>query len=156
LVSEHQPSRAGRSWQKTQTRFDWQAQNMKQIFVKDPQTGKHRKRIEGGLFVHYPDSCNICSVNNKRTVSTARLPFAPRKNMPEPLTRLAPSKYGWVAICYEPEGFITFFVQINDRNAAWQRREWHAGFDKNWNEAEVKKTLERFLDAVARGVADGA
>lgn len=116
---------------------------MAKVFLKDPDTGKHRKRVDEGLYVHYPTTCSINEVRNRSAITTKNGPFASRTTAIE--TRLAPSPKGWVAICYETKGLITFFVQMTPTRAAWQRIEWPPDFHKNWDEVAIKKAIKKFL-----------
>ena len=102
--------------------------------------GEHH-RVDEGLYLHYPDTCNVHDVTE---VSTARSPWASRSTAMNE-TRLAPSRLGWVAICYETKGLMTFFVQLNPTRAAWQRIKWPAGFDRNWDEDRVREAINHFI-----------
>ena len=97
--------------------------------------------IDEGLYLHFPDTCDVHDVCE---VTSANPVWAPHSTMLEG-TRLAPSRLGWVAICYETKGIMTFFVQLNTTRAAWQRIKWPAGFDKDWDEEKIKKAIENFL-----------
>jgi hypothetical protein len=97
--------------------------------------------MDEGIYLHYPDTCNV---HDARIVSSAQSPWAPRKTkMGEP--RPVPSSRGWVEVCYETKGLITFFVQLEPDRAAWQRIEWPTGFDTHWDEDKVKKAIDNFI-----------
>jgi hypothetical protein len=102
--------------------------------------GMHH-RVDEGLYLHYRGTCDVHDVTE---VSTARSPWAPRSTAMNE-TRLAASRLGWVAICYEKKGVMTFFVQLNPRRAAWQRIEWPTGFEKNWDEGRVREAIDNFI-----------
>jgi len=112
---------------------------MSQDFMRHPNG--HHHQMDDGLYLHYPDTCNVHDIDE---VSSARSPWAHRSS-PTLETRLAPSRYGWVAICYETKGVMTFFVQLNSKRAAWQRRGWPAGYEACWDEKEVAAAIENFL-----------
>jgi hypothetical protein len=116
---------------------------MAKVFMKDPATKKHRKRIDEQLYVHYPSTCTIINTRHRSAITSKHEPFAKRKTAIE--TRLASSPKGLVAICYETKGLITFFAQITPTYTAWQRIEWPVDFHKNWDETKVKKAIENFL-----------
>ncbi len=40
---------------------------------------------------------------------------------------------------------MAFFVQLNDKRAAWQRIEWPTGFDENWDEDKVREAIDNFI-----------
>ena len=101
--------------------------------------GEHHK-VDEDLYLHYEDTCNIHEVFDDRT----RIVWADRSTA-ENKTRLYPSRFGWVATLYETKGVITFSVQIDQQYAAWQRREWPANFDQNWDDKIVQKAIENFL-----------
>lgn len=105
------------------------------------QHGDHHHKMDDNLYLHYPDTCNVHGIDE---VSSARPIWAPRST-PTLETRLAPSRYGWIAIRYETKGVITFFVQLSETCAAWQRREWPAGYEACWDEKEVAAAIENFL-----------
>ena len=140
------------------------------FFMLNRQTGKHHKII-GDLWRHYDDTCNVHHVDKhpgvrnffRRLVppETDRLLVdwpdaeefhARRPNALRPY-RLAPSRNGWVTVCYETEcpettALITFHAQISEKRMAWQRRPWLRGvdFDKNWDDAAaIQKGIEHFL-----------
>ena len=102
--------------------------------------GQHH-RIDEGLYLHYPDTCDVQDVTE---VSSADSPWAYRSTATNQ-TRLAPSRLGWVAICYETKGLITFYVQLTSTRAAWQRIEWPTGFDENWDKDKVGEAINNFI-----------
>lgn len=106
--------------------------------------GKHHK-INTRLYLHYPNTCNVHDASEVSAAYSAWVPWSTA--MIE--TRLAASLLGWVAICFEPKGFMTFFVQLNSTGvpwrAAWQRIEWSTDFDKNWNEDKVREAINNFI-----------
>jgi len=105
------------------------------------ENGKHhRVDSDEGLILHYPNTCNLHDLTE---VSSKTGPFAPRKTAID--MRLAPSRVGWVAICYETKGVITFFAQIDSEHAAWQRIEWTPNFDQDWDDGVVQRAIENFL-----------
>jgi hypothetical protein len=101
----------------------------------------HHHRIDEGLYLHYPDTCNVHGITE---VSSADSPWAYRSTVMNQ-TRLAPSRLGWVAICYETKGLMTFFVQLSPTCAAWQRIEWPTGFVENWDEDKVREAIDNFI-----------
>jgi hypothetical protein len=104
------------------------------------ENGKHHK-VDEALYLHYANTCNVHDVEE---VSSAHFLFGERATaMPE--VRLAPSHVGWVAIYYERKGIITFFAQISEKRAAWQRIEWLPDFDHNWDDNRVREAIEHFL-----------
>ncbi|MFC1975476.1 hypothetical protein ACFLXQ_03645 [Chloroflexota bacterium] len=83
----------------------------RKTFMKDPETGKHRQANVDGMYVHYPGTCTMFYVQTGKQHG-----FGPRSTGTK--IRLYPSRYGWVAVCYETRGFITFYVQLTkDRTA---------------------------------------
>jgi hypothetical protein len=91
----------------------------------------HHHHVDEDIWRHYPDTCNV---HGTEEVRSSRHAWAPRETALNE-TRLAPSKYGFVAICYERKGRMTFFVQLNEHCAAWQRLEWPAGYvQARWDE----------------------
>ncbi len=101
----------------------------------------HHHHVDEGLYLHYPDTCNVHRIEE---VSSAVHAWAPRSTALNE-TRLAPSRYGWVAICYETKGRMTFFVQLSPTSAAWQRLQWPTGFEQQWDEKKVQEAIENFL-----------
>jgi hypothetical protein len=107
--------------------------------------GRHH-RMDEGLYLHYPDTCNVHAAT---VVSSADSPWAPRLTRMDEI-RLAPSHLGWVAVCYETKGVMTFFVQLNETRAAWQRIEWPTGFDENWDDKRVQEAIANFISVAKR------
>lgn len=103
--------------------------------------GNKHHRLDEGLYLHYSDTCNVHDISE---VSSAQSAWAPRSTALKE-TRLAPSRYGWVAICYETKGRLTFFVQLSERRAAWQRVEWPTGYVTIWDENQVREAIDNFL-----------
>lgn len=103
--------------------------------------GDEHHKIDEHLWLHYEDTCNIHEVAE---MDMSRSVWEDRSTSINE-TRLCPSRFGWVAICYETKGVITFFVQMNQDRAAWQRREWPANFDKNWDDKMVREAIDNFL-----------
>ncbi len=116
----------------------------RQPFMRDPITHGHNFKDtdpgELGIIIHYSDTCTLCNPNN---LSTNKNPFDPRKTAKE--TRLYPSRKGWVAICYETKGLITFFVQLNAHRAAWQRIKWDANSEDSLNKQKLRNAIDHFL-----------
>ena len=102
--------------------------------------GKHH-RMDEGLYLHYPDTCNVHAATEMKSTHS---PWAPRSTRMDEI-RLAPSRLGWVALCYETKGVMTFFVQLSEARAAWQRIEWPTGFEANWDDRKVKEAIGNFL-----------
>jgi hypothetical protein len=100
--------------------------------------GEHHKVVEG-LYLHYPDTCEVADVVKAGTT------FDPRPSGPTSEIRLSPSRLGWVAICYEEKGFITFSVQLNHKRQAWQRIAWSANFQEKWDNKKVREAIDNFL-----------
>ncbi len=107
-------------------------------FMKDPETGKHRQANVEGLYKHYPGTCTMRYIQSGTSTG-----FDPRKTATK--TRLYPSLHGWVAVCYETDGLITFYVQLDKDRAAWQRIEWSRHFDENWDDTSVQAAIDNFL-----------
>jgi hypothetical protein len=104
------------------------------------EDGSHH-RLDEGLYLHYPGTCNVHDISQ---VNSGRHTWAPRETaIPE--TRLATSRLGFVAICYEIKGRMTFFVQLSHTRAAWQRLEWETNFVENWDEKQVHAAIDNFL-----------
>jgi hypothetical protein len=101
----------------------------------------HRVDVDEGRYLHYPDTCNVYDVDEIRSDQP---PWLPRSTALAE-TRLAHSRLGLVAICYETKGVMTFFVQLNEKRAAWQRIEWPTGFDHNWDEKKFREAIDHFL-----------
>ena len=110
--------------------------------LKNKETGKHRKKNDEGLYVHFRDTCSVYDAAKVRKYGDL---FATRKTAMKPY-QLYPSRYGWVLVCYETKGFMTFSVQLTPKRAAWQRIEWAPGFDKNWDERKVRKAITWFIN----------
>lgn len=102
--------------------------------------GKHH-RMDEGLYLHYPDTCNVLDAAE---ISTAHSPWAPRSTSMDE-TRQAASRLGWVTLCYEKKGVMTFFVQLSPTRAAWQRIEWGTDFDANWDDKQVQEAIDNFI-----------
>lgn len=102
--------------------------------------GKHH-RMDEGLYLHYPDTCNVHAATEVKSTHSL---WAPRSTRMDEI-RLAPSRLGWVALCYETKGVMTFFVQLSEARAAWQRIEWPTGFEANWDHKKVKEAIDNFL-----------
>ncbi len=114
---------------------------MELFYMRDPATGNHHSGPdEEGVIIHYPSTCNVQDLSK---CTSAQEPFHPRRTAIE--TRLVPSRKGFVAICYETKGLITFYAQISPTRLAWQRREWPVGFHQNWDKKKVKEAVENFL-----------
>ncbi len=108
------------------------------------ENGEHH-RIDEGLWLHYPTTCNVHAANE---TSSASPPFVVERRstaMNGGEIRLEPTRHGWVAILYETKGLITFFVQLSPTVAAWQRREWPAQFESNWNVEVVREGIANFI-----------
>lgn len=103
------------------------------------ENGEHHKKDER-LYLHYPNTCNV----HKAPQSSAGSPFSRRSTAMKEI-RLVPSRVGWVAICYERKGIITFFAQISPTRAAWQRIKWVPNFDQNWDDRKVREAIDNFL-----------
>lgn len=119
----------------------------KKYVEPDPVSGQYRKKHDEGLYVHYPGVCEVHDVEN-----TLRRPFAPRRTAIEQ-TWLVPSRVGWVAVCYETKGYITFFAQVRQDRAAWQRIEWPTNFQENWDEDRLQRAVENFLQVAEKQAA---
>lgn len=104
------------------------------------ENGKHHT-IDERLYLHYT---NTCDVHDASVMSGGGLPFASRSTALEKI-RIAPSRVGWIAICYETKGVITFYAQINMDRAAWQRIKWPSNFDQNWDDSKVQEAIDNFL-----------
>jgi hypothetical protein len=102
--------------------------------------GRHH-RMDEGLYLHYPDTCNV---HDATVVSSAHSPWASRSTRMDEI-RLAPSRLGFVAVCYEKKGIMTFFVQLNETRAVWQRIKWPTGFDANWDDKMVQEAITNFI-----------
>jgi hypothetical protein len=68
--------------------------------------GKHH-RVDEGLYLHYPETCNV---HDAAEICSARSPWAPRSTRMDEI-RLASSRLGMVALCYETKGMMTFLNQ---------------------------------------------
>ena len=107
-----------------------------------------------GLLLHQPGYCTVRQVESGTAYG---FDLAPR-SMFEGTVRLYPSRKGWVATVYEDrradtkKGRMTFYVQLNDHQAAWQRIEWGAGFTKR-NDQSVQDAIENFLAVAERQAA---
>src|SRR5437660_11743558 len=106
----------------------------RKYFMLDPETGKHHTEPDERIFIHYPNTCNV-----QDTDPRVRVHFDPRSTAIE--LRLASSPKGWVAVCYETKGMMTFYVQLNAHRAAWQRIEWQPDFHKNWDDNKVREAI---------------
>ncbi len=102
--------------------------------------GRHH-RVDEGLYLHYPDTCNL---HDAAQINTARSPWAPRSTRMDDI-RLAPSRLGLVAVCYEAKGMMTFFAQLSPTVAAWQRIEWPTGFAADWDDKMVREAIGNFI-----------
>lgn len=102
--------------------------------------GEHHK-VDAGLYLHYPDTCDVHDISE---VNSSKPTWAYRETAISE-TRLAASRLGLVAICYETKGLITFFVQLNPIRAAWQRIEWETNFVEHWDEKKVQDAIDNFL-----------
>lgn len=94
-----------------------------------------------GLHIHDPDTCDI---HDASRCPSSKSPFNPRTTAIE--TRLVPSHKGFVAICYETKGLITFYAQISPTRLAWQRIAWPVDFHKDWNNGRVQEAVDNFLN----------
>ena len=135
------------------------------FFMINRQTAKHH-RVDEGLWRHYKDTCSVhdadkdprerdffrgldppeTSSGPAMDYPSARKIFARRETVIA--FRLAPSRKGWVAICYETKGLITFVASLSRKRTAWQRSQGLRGedFDKNWDDAKaVQEGIDNFL-----------
>ena len=101
--------------------------------------GNRHHRLDEGIYLHYPNTCNIQDLPSKVEWAKRSTSIGVR--------RVKQSEFGvdYVDVNYETKGIITFFAPISPNRAAWQRIEWSPDFQKHWEDKAVSKAIKHFL-----------
>jgi len=123
---------------------------IKKYYMLDPTTNRHHTRKGGGIYKHFPNTCENYNIKEQDVLS-----IDPHDKMLKDTSfgypteiRLVPSSKGFVVVLYYDqldESHIIFIAQIGSKRGAWQNISWESNFHRNWEEKRIFDAVNNFL-----------